>query len=171
MNLNNLAPNIQDPTHQTRKNILTSEVEIKGTLHFKGELIFDGKIEGEIVSEGDLILGKNSFIKGEIRVKAAIIHGTVMGNITVTEKCELKSSSQLTGDLIAARMQIEEGATFVGKSEVSPNKARKPAEKPGKIAEKSVEKATEPPRIVTATVLSTQLQDLHRKPVAPQSRT
>jgi|GEM_PF-378065 len=171
MNLNSLPSDVQDQIHQKKKNILTSEVEIKGTLHFKGELIFDGKIEGEIISEGDLILGKNSFIKGEIRVKAAIIHGTVMGNITVTEKCELKSSSQLTGDLVAARMQIEEGAAFVGKSEVSPNKVGKPTEKFGKTAEKPVEKAVELPRAAVATALPTQLQDPHRKTDTPQSRT
>ncbi|QQY08125.1 MAG: polymer-forming cytoskeletal protein [Candidatus Xiphinematobacter sp.] len=155
MNLNSLATDVKDPIHQTKKNILTSEVEIKGTLHFKGELIFDGKIEGEIVSEGDLILGKNSFIKGEVRVKAAIIHGTVMGNITVTEKCELKSSSQLTGDLVAARMQIEEGATFVGKSEVSPNKSRKPTEKSGKSVEKLAERSADLPRAIAANASHT----------------
>ena len=172
MNLNELI-DVKDPTYQTKKNILTSEVEIKGTLHFKGELIFDGKIEGEIISEGDLILGKNSFIKGEIRVKAAIIHGTVMGNIAVTEKCELKSTSQLTGDLKATRVQIEEGAAFVGKSEVSPSKIGKATEKFGKSPEKSVEKSAEPPRIATTpSVLHSQLQDAHRKTViVPQTRT
>ncbi|MGC1296842.1 MAG: polymer-forming cytoskeletal protein, partial [Alloacidobacterium sp.] len=48
--------------------------------------------------------------------------GTVHGNITVQERCELHSHSQLIGDLKAARLVIEEGATFVGKSEVTPNK-------------------------------------------------
>lgn len=165
MNLNNLISDAEDSSYQKKKNILTSEVEIKGTLHFKGELIFDGKIEGEIISEGDLVLGKNSFINGEIRVKTAVIHGTVMGNITVTEKCELKSSSQLTGDLKATRMQIEEGATFVGKSEVSPNKSGKSIEKFGKPCGKSVEqsesKSTESPR-AAASSLHPQL-DPHRK--------
>jgi cytoskeletal protein CcmA (bactofilin family) len=46
----------------------------------------------------------------------------VHGNITVQERCELRSRSQLIGDLRATRLIIEEGATFVGKSEVSPNK-------------------------------------------------
>ena len=45
------------------------------------------------------------------------------GNITVTERCELKASSQLNGDLKAMRIIIEEGATFIGKSEVTPSKA------------------------------------------------
>jgi cytoskeletal protein CcmA (bactofilin family) len=51
-----------------------------------------------------------------------IVKGKVHGNITVQERCELHSRSQLIGDLKAARLVIEEGATFVGKSEVTPNK-------------------------------------------------
>lgn len=122
MNLNNLTSFSSDAPSGA-KNILTSDVDIKGTLKFESELIFDGKIEGEIVSEGTLTLGKNAKVQGEVRTKSATVHGTVTGNITVTEKCELKASSQLTGDLRATRIIIEEGATFVGKSEVTPSKA------------------------------------------------
>jgi cytoskeletal protein CcmA (bactofilin family) len=49
-----------------------------------------------------------------------VVHGTVTGNITVSERCELKSTSELNGDLKATRIVIEEGAIFVGKSEVTP---------------------------------------------------
>jgi cytoskeletal protein CcmA (bactofilin family) len=50
------------------------------------------------------------------------VYGKVHGNITVDERCELRSHAVLHGDLKAARLVIEEGATFVGKSEVTPNK-------------------------------------------------
>lgn len=109
------------------KNILAGDVTIKGTLRFENELIFDGKLEGEIVSEsGSLTLGKNATVQGEVRTKSVIVHGTVHGNISVSERCELKASSQLNGDLTAQRIMIEEGATFVGKSEVIPG-GRPPA--------------------------------------------
>lgn len=97
-------------------------MEILGTLKFENELIFDGKLDGEIISEGILTLGKNAQVKGEIKTKAVTVHGTVNGNITVTERCELKASSQLNGDLKAMRIIIEEGATFIGKSEVTSSK-------------------------------------------------
>ncbi|MEI6491791.1 MAG: polymer-forming cytoskeletal protein [Verrucomicrobiota bacterium] len=106
------------------KNILANDVEISGTLKFDNELIFDGKLDGEIISEGILTLGKNAQVKGEIKTKAVTVHGTVDGNITVSERCELKASSQLTGDLKAVRIIIEEGATFIGKSEVTSTKAQ-----------------------------------------------
>ena len=63
-----------------------------------------------------------SEIKGEIKTKSVTVLGKVHGNITVEERCELKSRAVLYGDLKATRLIIEEGATFVGKSEVTPNK-------------------------------------------------
>lgn len=121
MNLNNLTSFAAEPS--TTKNILAGDVEIHGTLKFQNELIFDGKLDGEIISEGVLTLGKNANVKGEVKTKAVTVHGTVNGNITVTERCELKASSQLNGDLKAMRIVIEEGATFIGKSEVTPAKS------------------------------------------------
>jgi cytoskeletal protein CcmA (bactofilin family) len=104
------------------KNVLSADVDIKGTIKFDNELICDGKIEGEIISDGILVIGKNAVIRGEVMTKAVTVHGTVLGNITVSEKAELKASAQLTGDLTASRIVIEEGASFTGKSEVTPNK-------------------------------------------------
>jgi cytoskeletal protein CcmA (bactofilin family) len=123
MNLNNLTSSGSGDAGTNAKNILTNDVEVTGTLKFASELIFDGKLDGEIVSDGVLTLGKNAHVKGEVKTKSVTVHGTVEGNITVTERCELKSSSQLTGDLRATRIIIEEGATFVGKSEVTPGRA------------------------------------------------
>lgn len=111
---------------QNTKNILSSDVEIKGSLKFANELTIDGKIVGEITSDGDLTIGENANVDGEIKTKSVIVYGKVNGNITVQERCELKSKAQLIGDLKAARLVIEEGATFVGKSEVTPNKVNLP---------------------------------------------
>jgi len=107
----------------TTKNHLSADVEIKGSIKFQNELTIDGKVEGEITSAGVLVIGENSEVRGEIKTKSVTVHGKVQGNITVEERCELKGRAQLIGDLKAARLVIEEGATFVGKSEVSPNRA------------------------------------------------
>jgi cytoskeletal protein CcmA (bactofilin family) len=110
------------PEIPNTKNILSSDVEIKGSIKFQNELVIDGKIEGEIISTGVLTVGENAEVRGEIKTKSVTVLGKVHGNITVDERCELKTRAQLIGDLKAARLMIEEGATFVGKSEVTPNK-------------------------------------------------
>src|SRR3984893_17336130 len=101
------------------KDILSSDVEIKGSIKFQKELLIDGKVEGEIHSEGVLTIGEHADIRGEIKTKSIIVFGKVQGNISVSERCELKSKCTLQGDLKASRLIIEEGATFVGKSEVT----------------------------------------------------
>jgi len=117
------------PEPISTKNILSSDVEIKGSIKFQNELTIDGKIEGEINSTGALTVGENAEIKGEIKTKSVTVYGKVHGNITVEERVELKSHAALFGDLKATRLIIEEGATFVGKSEVTPNKvAMRPPE-------------------------------------------
>lgn len=131
-NIDELIPshsNIKTPMadNNANKNLLSSDVEIKGSIKFQSDLIIDGKIEGEITSPGVLTVGENAEVQGEIRTKSVTVLGKVHGNITVDERCELKGRAQLMGDLKAARLVIEEGATFVGKSEVTPNKiAMKP---------------------------------------------
>src|SRR5689334_16974158 len=104
------------------KDILSSDVEIKGSIKFQKELLIDGKVEGEIHSDGVLTIGENADIRGEIKTKSITVFGKVHGNITVGERCELKSRCTLQGDLKAARLVIEEGATFIGKSEVTSGK-------------------------------------------------
>ncbi len=85
--------------------------------------MIDGKVEGEIHSDGVLTIGENADIRGEIKTKSITVFGKVHGNITVGERCELKSRCTLQGDLKAARLVIEEGATFIGKSEVTSGKS------------------------------------------------
>src|SRR5262245_64879048 len=104
------------------KNVLNPDVEIKGTLKFSGELTFDGKLDGDINSDGTLQLGDNAVIKGNLNVNSVVIRGKVNGNVVAKEKIEIKTKTELFGDIRAPRLMIEEGVTFVGKSEVNPNK-------------------------------------------------
>lgn len=100
------------------KNILSSDVEIKGTLKFSNDLIIDGKIDGEVSSDGDLTIGENARIKGDVNTRSVTVFGKVTGNITVIDRCELKQNAELIGDIKAGKLAIEEGATFMGSSAV-----------------------------------------------------
>ena len=99
---------------------LSSDVEIEGSITFQKELVIDGKIQGQINSDGVLTIGENAHIRGEIKTKIVTVHGKVNGKITA-ERCELRSKCTLRGDLKAVRLIIEEGATFIGTSQTSPH--------------------------------------------------
>lgn len=114
----------------TNKNVLGSDVEIKGNIKFTGELTFDGKLEGEVQTEGTLHLGEGAVIKGNITAQSVTVRGKINGNITAREKIDIKAKAELFGDIRAARLAIEEGVTFVGKTEVNPNKVSPAAPPP-----------------------------------------
>ncbi|MFZ9936611.1 MAG: bactofilin family protein [Luteolibacter sp.] len=100
------------------RNVLSSDVEIKGSVKFTNDLVVDGKIEGEITSDGNLTVGENARIKAEIKTATVIVYGKVHGNLTATDRVELKASAEVVGDIKAKTLSIEAGAIFVGKSTV-----------------------------------------------------
>jgi cytoskeletal protein CcmA (bactofilin family) len=115
------------------RNVLSSDVEIKGTVKFDNDLVVDGKIEGEINSDGNLTVGENARIKAEIKTATVVVYGKVHGNLTATDRVELKASAEVVGDIKAKTLSIEAGAIFVGKSTVG-TPANIPASAPAKGA-------------------------------------
>ena len=106
------------PTAAATRNILSTDVEIKGIVKFTNDLVVDGKIEGEITSDGNLTVGENARIKAEIKTGTIVVYGKVHGNLTATERVELKASAEVIGDIKSKTLSIEAGAIFVGKSTV-----------------------------------------------------
>ena len=104
------------------KNVLNSDVEIKGNIKFAGELTFEGKLDGEINTDGILTLGDGAVVNGNITAQSVVVRGKVNGNINAKEKIEIKAKAEVFGDIRATKLAIEEGVTFVGKTEVNPNK-------------------------------------------------
>jgi len=120
-------------TTASSKNVLNSDVEIKGNIKFSGELSLDGKLDGDIHTDGTLHLGDSAMINGNITAQSVVVRGKVHGNITAKEKIDIKAKAELFGDIRASKLVIEEGVTFVGKTEVNPNKVTptaRPAETP-----------------------------------------
>lgn len=106
----------------TKKNYLSRDIEIKGSITVAEELFLDGKVDGEINARGALTVGANAEILGQIRANSAKIFGKIVGKITADEYCELKAQSVLEGDLKASRLVMEDGASFVGNSEILPSR-------------------------------------------------
>src|SRR3974390_2042853 len=97
------------PTGNSSKNVLNSDVEIKGNLKFSGELTFEGKLDGEIQTDGLLNLGDSATVNGNINAQNVVVRGKINGNIIAKEKIDIKAKSELFGDIRAAKLVIEEG--------------------------------------------------------------
>lgn len=134
-------------TPSATRNVLSSDVEIKGSVKFTNDLVVDGKIEGQINSDGNLTVGENARIKAEIHTATVIVYGKVHGNLTATDRVELKASAEVVGDIKAKTLSIEAGAIFVGKSTVgtpahAPAQASTPA--PAAAASQAASKPAAP---------------------------
>ena len=103
--------------------LLSSGVSIKGSVTFQTELLIDGEVEGSIDSPGVLTIGKQARIRGEVKVKSVTVLGTVDGNITASERCELQAGCTLRGDIEAPRLVVDENATFFGSAKIATKKS------------------------------------------------
>jgi cytoskeletal protein CcmA (bactofilin family) len=103
------------------QSVISNEVEITGTIRSSGSVQIDGKLDGELHCGGDAVVGKSANIKGNLAVNSATIEGTIHGNVTAKDRIEMKSSARVTGDIRAKRLSVEDGVTFIGRSEVNPS--------------------------------------------------
>src|SRR3954468_21532145 len=99
--------------------VLSSGVSITGSLKFDSEFELDCELEGTIDSTGRLNVGKNAQIRGEVRVGSVAVHGTIDGNVTATERCELRAGCTLRGDIEAPRLVVDDDATFIGSAKIT----------------------------------------------------
>ncbi|WP_395746973.1 polymer-forming cytoskeletal protein [Prosthecobacter sp.] len=115
-------------------NNLFANVEIKGFLTFSQELLMEGRIEGDVSSTAPLTIGEHAFVKGTVNTRSVVVHGHVEGNITVQERCDVKSTATIIGNITAATFAIEAGATFCGHSQVkqAPSTPKNP-QKPSRL--------------------------------------
>jgi len=109
------------------QSVIASDVEIKGVIKSAGSVQIDGKLDGDLTCVGDAVIGKNAAIKGTVSANSVVIEGAVNGTITVKDKIEMKATARINGDIKARRLSVEDGVTFIGKSEVNPAGVAAPA--------------------------------------------
>jgi cytoskeletal protein CcmA (bactofilin family) len=90
-------------------------VVVKGELSGSEDLTIEGQVEGKIeLRDHVLTIGANSKIKAQIFAKAVVVLGQVTGNVTATEKVDIRDNGAVEGDLVSPRVAIAEGAHFRG---------------------------------------------------------
>lgn len=87
---------------------------IEGSLSAEGTVRVEGKLNGDVVLTGNLIVGEEGYIKGNIKADSVVLSGIVEGNITVNNHLHITSCAKLTGDIDAKSIIIDEGAIFNG---------------------------------------------------------
>jgi cytoskeletal protein CcmA (bactofilin family) len=118
------------PLEQPRTESLSEPAAIGKSLVIKGEvtgsesLYIDGKVEGAINLPGNRVtIGRNGQVAANISAREIVVIGKVLGNINASERIDIRSEGSLTGDVITARISIEDGAFFRGGIDI-----RKPGE-------------------------------------------
>lgn len=109
--------------------ILTAGCHFDGKLYCRGSSRIGGKIEGQIISEGLLIIEEGASIHAEIRAEEAVIQGSVEGKIECTNRLELHRSARFSGDIHTPVLIINEGAGFNGRAVMPTGDDSKKAEK------------------------------------------
>ena len=118
-------------------------VIIKGELTGSEDLTIEGHVEGKIeLRQNVLTIGPNGKIKAQVFAKSVIILGEVTGNVTATEKVDLRDNGSVDGDIAAPRVAIAEGAHFRGSIDMQ-RAGAKPGEGP-KTGEPAKPAATPP---------------------------
>jgi cytoskeletal protein CcmA (bactofilin family) len=90
-------------------------VVIKGELNGSEDLTVEGNVEGRVeLRDHVLTIGPNGRIKAEVFAKAVIVLGEITGNVTASEKVDIRDKGSVDGDIVAPRVAIAEGAHFRG---------------------------------------------------------
>ena len=99
--------------------IISSQVNIKGTMSFQKLLRIDGTFEGELISSGKLIVGPTGSVKANLDLDSAFISGKVVGDITVKTRLVLRGRAEIRGNVTAPLVSMDEGVSIIGQLTVA----------------------------------------------------
>jgi cytoskeletal protein CcmA (bactofilin family) len=123
-------------------------VTLRGDAFADTDLAIGGTVQGSIQCGGTLVILSGGMAIATIKAETLVIHGSVVGNVEVTSKVDLRNGGSLIGEVIASRISIEEGAFFKGRIDIR------------KAPEASQFQTAAPPRHVLA-VEGSALADLY----------
>ncbi len=102
---------------------------IEGELRFEDTFRVDGRLSGRVVSKGDLVVGEQGQVEGEIQVGRVFISGTLRGSVRAGQRVEITERGKVHADLETPSLVIEDGAFFEGRCSMS-KESRTAAERP-----------------------------------------
>ncbi len=114
----------------TSINNIGKAVRVEGRIISREDIFVDGQVEGSIESpESKVTIGPNGRVKATLSAREVVIIGAVQGDVTASDKVDIRKDAQLEGNIASARISIEDGAIFKGSIDI-----RKPEPKPSPVA-------------------------------------
>lgn len=133
-------------TNTAEQATIGKSLVIKGEVTGSESLYIDGRVEGSINLSGNRVtVGRNGVVAANINAREIVVLGKVRGNLVASDRVDIRSEGSLTGDVVAQRISIEDGAFFKGGIDI-----RKPGQKANGDAKD--EKPAETPQATAARV-------------------
>lgn len=123
-----------------RLNRIVEGTKIVGDLITDSNLRIDGEIIGNVVSRSKVVIGETGIIKGDISCLEADIEGNVEGKLEIEDILVLREKAKIVGDIMTTKLQIEEGAIFVGSCKMAGHSVNYNASNKSTITSKKEEK-------------------------------
>ena len=100
--------------------------EIEGRYTCTGTVMLDATLRGEVTAKDTLIIGERGVVEATVRAAVLVVRGQVIGNVTASERVELKGSARVTGDVEAPVVVMEPGAVLDGQCRMTKEKPAEP---------------------------------------------
>jgi cytoskeletal protein CcmA (bactofilin family) len=97
---------------------------ISGKLSFEGPARIDGQVDGEINAKDGVVIGESAVVTAQVKAASIIVAGKVSGDITASQRIEIRPSAKVVGNLTAPVLVVHEGALFEGHCAMQPESAR-----------------------------------------------
>jgi len=99
-------------TRTMDRNIIAKNTLFIGDIKSEGDFRIDGTLEGTLKTLGRVIIGVNGLIKGKVEAVNADVEGKFSGNLELTQTLTLKSTANITGDVVVGKLSVEPGSIF-----------------------------------------------------------
>ena len=133
--------------NNTEQATIGKSLVIKGEVTGSESLYIDGRVEGSVNLPGNRVtVGRNGQVQANINAKEVVVLGKVKGNVTASDRVDIRNEGSLGGDVVCQRISIEDGAWFKGSIDI-----RKPGQKEMNGAAKETLSVADQPRMTTAT--------------------
>ena len=162
-----VAPKPAAPVSSTSR--IGHSIKFTGEIRSDENFLVDGSVEGSIsVPKHSVVIGSKSHVQATIEARSVLIRGQVKGKITASERVEIAQTGRFEGDLVTRRLEIQDGAVFIGTSAVHGTKqdSKPPAAQPVAQPEKKAEAAPKRPPATPAAPTLTPVPASPQRPTA-----